>query len=119
MEGDMGKTRMDNFTECTQVEGLIIKFRLKNGDFTKIFKIELKKYFQLSINSNRIVVSTLRCGRSNPGSNPSYGSVFTCFYTRLKIYFFISSYRTFFLMKFNSIYPLLIQLQFLKCKIFY
>ena len=22
---------------------------------------------------NRIVVSTLRCGRSNPGSNPGYG----------------------------------------------
>ena len=25
---------------------------------------------------NRIVVSTLRCGRSNPGSNPGYGRIF-------------------------------------------
>ena len=30
---------------------------------------------------DRIVVSTLRCGRNNPGSNPGHG---TCFY---KIFF--------------------------------
>ena len=31
--------------------------------------------FALCVHSgrNRIVVSTLRCGRSNPGSNPGYG----------------------------------------------
>ena len=28
---------------------------------------------------DRIVVSTLRCGRSNPGSNPGHGSVFALY----------------------------------------
>jgi hypothetical protein len=37
---------------------------------------------------NRIVVSTLRCGRSNPGSNPGYGR---------KQFFFVQKRQTFLL----------------------
>ena len=28
---------------------------------------------------DRLVVRTLRCGRSNPGSNPGHGSVLRCY----------------------------------------
>ena len=31
---------------------------------------------QLSASCNRIVVSTSRCGRDNPGSNPGYSIIF-------------------------------------------
>lgn len=40
---------------------------------------------------DRIVVSTLRCGRSNPGSNPGHGNVVDLFSTPQFIYFFIES----------------------------
>ncbi len=47
---------------------------------------------------NRIVVSTLRCGRSNPGSNPGYGK--ECFFSNnLKIYFLKSITVFLFLLK--------------------
>ena len=35
---------------------------------------------------DRIVVSTLRCGRSNPGSNPGHGINPEIFFTRLFSY---------------------------------
>ena len=34
-----------------------------------------RQYSQYHNSRDRIVVSTLRCGRSNPGSNPGHGSV--------------------------------------------
>ena len=49
---------------------------------------------QLSSNSrDRIVVSTSRCGRDNPGSNPGHGisSCGVCVMAQLsKIFFFVS-----------------------------
>jgi hypothetical protein len=35
----------------------------------------LHNYFHISKSRDRLVVRTLRCGRSNPGSNPGHGSV--------------------------------------------
>ena len=32
--------------------------------------------FKISLSCNRIVVSTSRCGRDNPGSNPGYSILF-------------------------------------------
>lgn len=31
------------------------------------------------VGRDRLVVRTLRCGRSNPGSNPGHGSIFVLF----------------------------------------
>ena len=46
--------------------------------------------FRLSINRcpDRLAVRTLRCGRSNPGSNPGHGK----FYVFIFIHLFILSY---------------------------
>ena len=50
--------------------------------------------FRLSINRcpDRLVVRTLRCGRSNPGSNPGYGKFYVFIFIHLFIYLFILSY---------------------------
>ena len=51
------------------------------GDGTSSSAVDLqswcKSYFFLSVlvsSRDRLVVRTLRCGRSNPGSNPGHGS---------------------------------------------
>ena len=53
------------------------------GDGTSSSAVDLqswcKSYFFLSVlvsSRDRLVVRTLRCGRSNPGSNPGHGSDF-------------------------------------------
>ena len=50
--------------------------------------------FRLSINRcpDRLVVRTLRCGRSNPGSNPGHGKFYVFIFIHLFIYLFILSY---------------------------
>ena len=53
--------------------------------------IDTVYFISLSTSTNsrdRIVVSTLRCGRSNPGSNPGHGSViFTRCHGGVQIFF--------------------------------
>ena len=50
--------------------------------------------FRLSINRcpDRLVVRTLRCGRSNPVSNPGHGKFYVFIFIHLFIYLFILSY---------------------------
>ena len=50
--------------------------------------------FRLSINRcpDRLVVRTLRCGRSNPGSNPGHCKFYVFIFIHLFIYLFILSY---------------------------
>ena len=60
---------------------------------------------------DRLVVRTLRCGRSNPGSNPGHGSVLRCYgsgdFPFEKLYFcqFLYRYLLFYLkiLSFNII----------------
>ena len=42
---------------------------------------------------DRIVVSTLRCGRNNPGSNPGHGMSMS-YHGREDIYFWMSNFCT-------------------------
>ena len=44
--------------------------------------IRFQALFQMWVRRDRIVVSTLRCGRNNPGSNPGHGTLLH-FLTRL------------------------------------
>ena len=39
----------------------------------------------LAFGRDRIVVSTLRCGRNNPGSNPGHGMTVSCYGMRVNI----------------------------------
>ena len=41
------------------------------GELGMCFKLRLSRMYR----RDRIVVSTLRCGRNNPGSNPGHGNV--------------------------------------------
>ena len=41
---------------------------------------------ELAFGRDRIVVSTLRCGRNNPGSNPGHGMTVSCY--GMRAYFF-------------------------------
>ena len=52
---------------------------------------------------DRLVVRTLRCGRSNPGSNPGPG-IFSCFLAFFWLsFFFVFAYFSFWLNSLNSI----------------
>ena len=48
----------------------------------------------LTTSRDRIVVSTLRCGRNNPGSNPGHGRLILllghCTYTMMAIYILVN-----------------------------
>ena len=43
-------------------------------DLSLIFCMTLHSHISCSDSRDRIVVSTSRCGRDNPGSNPGHGS---------------------------------------------
>ena len=47
---------------------------------------KLAVHMSSSGSRDRIVVSTLRCGRNNPGSNPGHGTFFS-YYAVLSIFF--------------------------------
>ena len=43
---------------------------------SKVYNYFYIENFKISLSCNRIVVSTSRCGRDNPGSNPGYSILF-------------------------------------------
>ena len=54
---------------------------------------KLAVHMSSSGSRDRIVVSTLRCGRNNPGSNPDHGTFFSYYavlsiFTLCKLFFF-------------------------------
>ena len=60
--------------------------------FSKILflPMEATSFHMVPNSRDRIVVSTLRCGRSNPGSNPGHGST-KCWQGRELFFFKIMS----------------------------
>ena len=58
---------------------------------------KLAVHMSSSGSRDRIVVSTLRCGRNNPGSNPGHGTFFS--YCALPPIFTLFKFFFFFLLK--------------------
>ena len=64
-------------------------------------------YFNLVpvVRRDRLVVRTLRCGRSNPGSNPGHGTLFFRFYSLFYFshnYYFLFVYFGFYFLQLET-----------------
>ena len=76
-----------------------------------ILKFHSSFYVSWNDSRDRIVVSTLRCGRNNPGSNPGHGthktvSFFSISFFFLSFYFYPSKCSMLYLIFFNCFFVL-------------
>ncbi len=84
--------RVSHTNPRNRLHELRVKFSHGHGhDQLEIFRL----YPIPAQRRDRIVVSTLRCGRNNPGSNPGHGNLKIQFFRGTTWYYFLISLSSF------------------------